>query len=93
MLDEQRIAPVDETIRRALDQLHGFVRHSREQRSRVGRHSSAVKTRDHLPVFDRCKIKPDYAVVSACHAALVQLRWPDGFECPDCRGHGHCLVN
>ena len=27
------------------------------------------------------------------HAALVQLRWPDGFECASCRGHGHCLVN
>jgi hypothetical protein len=22
------------------------------------------------------------------HAALVQLRWPDGFECPDCRERG-----
>ena len=34
-----------------------------------------------------------YGSEEQCHAALVQLRWPDGFECPDCRGHGHCLVN
>ena len=34
-----------------------------------------------------------YGSEERCHAALVQLRWPDGFECPDCRGHGHCLVN
>ncbi len=34
-----------------------------------------------------------YGSEEQCHAALVQLRWPDGFECPDCRGRGHCLVN
>ena len=34
-----------------------------------------------------------YGSEERCHAALVQLRWPDGFECPDCREHGHCLVN
>ena len=34
-----------------------------------------------------------YGSEEQCHAALVQLRWPDGFECPDCREHGHCLVN
>jgi transposase-like protein len=27
-----------------------------------------------------------------CHAALVAWRWPDGFECPDCRGRKHCVV-
>ena len=32
-----------------------------------------------------------YGSEEQCHAALVQLRWPDGFECPDCRGHGHSL--
>ena len=34
-----------------------------------------------------------YGSEEQCRAALVQLRWPDGFECPDCRRHGHCLVN
>ncbi len=33
-----------------------------------------------------------YGTEELCHAALVQLRWPDGFECPDCNGHGHCIV-
>ena len=27
-----------------------------------------------------------------CHAALVKLRWPNGFECPDCGGSAHCVV-
>jgi ribosomal protein L37AE/L43A len=26
------------------------------------------------------------------HGALVELRWPDGFECPECGGRGHCIV-
>jgi transposase-like protein len=34
-----------------------------------------------------------YGSEEQCHAALVQWRWPDGFECPDCRGRGYCLVN
>jgi transposase-like protein len=25
-------------------------------------------------------------------AALVKWRWPDGFECPGCRGADHCVV-
>ena len=25
-----------------------------------------------------------------CHAAVVQSRWPAGFECPDCGSCGHC---
>jgi len=33
-----------------------------------------------------------YGTEELCHAALVQLRWPDGFECPDCNGHGYCIV-
>jgi transposase-like protein/ribosomal protein L37AE/L43A len=33
-----------------------------------------------------------YGSEALCHAALVQWRWPDGFECPDCAGRGHCIV-
>ena len=27
-----------------------------------------------------------------CHAALVKMRWPDGFVCPKCKGrvHAYC---
>ena len=24
-----------------------------------------------------------------CHGALVAMRWPDGFECPHCKGRKH----
>ncbi len=27
-----------------------------------------------------------------CRAALVRLRWPDGFVCPSCDHRGHCLL-
>ena len=27
-----------------------------------------------------------------CRAALVRLRWPDGFVCPSCGHRGHCLL-
>ena len=27
-----------------------------------------------------------------CRAALVRLRWPDGFVCPCCGHHGHCVL-
>ncbi len=33
-----------------------------------------------------------YGTEALCHDALVQWRWPDGFECPDCRGGEHCVV-
>lgn len=33
-----------------------------------------------------------YGTEERCHAALAQWRWPDGFACPDCGGHGHCMV-
>ena len=33
-----------------------------------------------------------YGTEEQCHAALVAWRWPDGFECPDCRGRKHCVV-
>ena len=33
-----------------------------------------------------------YGSEERCHAALVELRWPDGFECPECGGRGHCIV-
>src|SRR5215510_14856315 len=33
-----------------------------------------------------------YGTEEQCHAALVRMRWPDGFECPRCAGrsHGYC---
>ena len=33
-----------------------------------------------------------YGSEPLCHAALVQWRWPEGFECPDCGGREHCIV-
>ncbi len=33
-----------------------------------------------------------YGSEERCHAALVELRWPDGFECPECGGRSHCIV-
>ena len=27
-----------------------------------------------------------------CRAALVRLRWPDGFVCPCCGHRGHCVL-
>ena len=33
-----------------------------------------------------------YGTEEGCHAELARLRWPDGFECPDCGGQGHCMV-
>jgi transposase-like protein len=33
-----------------------------------------------------------YGTEEQCHAALVQWRWPDGFGCPECDSHGHCIV-
>jgi transposase-like protein len=33
-----------------------------------------------------------YGTEALCHDALVRWRWPDGFECPDCGGRGHCIV-
>ena len=33
-----------------------------------------------------------YGTEALCHAALVDWRWPEGFECPDCEGRAHCIV-
>ncbi len=33
-----------------------------------------------------------YGSEEQCHTALVEWRWPGGFECPDCGGGGHCVV-
>ena len=30
-----------------------------------------------------------YGTEDRCHDALVKMRWPDGFECPKCRGRAH----
>ena len=31
-----------------------------------------------------------YGSEDQCHAALVALRWPEGFVCPDCGCAQHC---
>jgi len=33
-----------------------------------------------------------YGSEEQCHAALVEWRWPRGFECPDCGGKACCVV-
>ena len=33
-----------------------------------------------------------YGTEALCHDVLVRWRWPEGFECPDCEGRGHCIV-
>jgi transposase-like protein len=33
-----------------------------------------------------------YGTEPLCHAALVQWRWPHGFECPGCDGRDYCIV-
>jgi ISXO2-like transposase domain/Transposase zinc-ribbon domain len=30
-----------------------------------------------------------YGTEDLCHAALVKMRWPDGFVCPKCKGSAH----
>jgi ribosomal protein L37AE/L43A len=33
-----------------------------------------------------------YGSEERCHEALVNWRWPNGFECPDCGGEAYCVV-
>lgn len=33
-----------------------------------------------------------YGTETLCHDALVRWRWPEGFECPECTGREHCIV-
>lgn len=33
-----------------------------------------------------------YGTEEQCVQALVQARWPDGFACPECGSHRHCLL-
>ena len=30
-----------------------------------------------------------YGTDEQCHAALIAMRWPDGFVCPHCKGRKH----
>ena len=34
----------------------------------------------------------DYGSEEQCFEALVKLRWPNGFECPKCKGKAHCCL-
>jgi transposase-like protein len=38
------------------------------------------------------KFLEKYASEEACREALFQLRWPDGFRCPECGHHSHCQL-
>ena len=31
-----------------------------------------------------------YSDEEKCRDALLRLRWPSGFVCPECGGHSHC---
>lgn len=33
-----------------------------------------------------------YGTEDLCHAALVRMRWPDGFVCPKCNGRAHAYL-
>jgi ribosomal protein L37AE/L43A len=33
-----------------------------------------------------------YGTEVKCETALEQSRWPDGFSCPDCGHHAHCVL-
>src|SRR5271155_2325948 len=39
------------------------------------------------PAFEQ-----QYGTEEQCRAIVIELRWPDGFECPACGGHVHSLV-
>lgn len=34
----------------------------------------------------------EYGTEDQCFQALVQLRWPNGFQCPKCECNAHCLL-
>lgn len=34
-----------------------------------------------------------YGTEAQCEAALERVRWPDGFRCPRCGGHAHCILH
>ncbi|AHE97760.1 IS1595 family transposase [Thioalkalivibrio paradoxus] len=33
-----------------------------------------------------------YGTEAQCEAALERVRWPEGFRCPRCGGHAHCVL-
>ena len=39
------------------------------------------------PAFEQ-----QYGTEEQCRAIVIELRWPDGFECPACGGRAHSLV-
>lgn len=41
-----------------------------------------------LPAFLK-----QYGSEDACRQALFELRWPNGFKCPECGHHSHCRLN
>src|SRR5690242_21492007 len=39
------------------------------------------------PAFEQ-----QYGTEEQCRAIVIELRWPEGFECPACGGRAHSLV-
>lgn len=35
----------------------------------------------------------NYGLEEQCEAALFSWRWPNGFQCPNCSSHTHCLLH
>ncbi len=63
VLDQRRMAPVDETARDPLDQPDRPVDAPQQQRPGVGSHRPAVETGHHFPLFDGCEFKSRRATV------------------------------
>ena len=42
--------------------------------------------------LSEARFAESYGTEEQCHAALVKWRWPNGFECPGCKGADHCVV-
>jgi hypothetical protein len=57
VLDKQRVAPVNKAVGKPVDQADRPIRCSQQQRTRVRRDRSAVKTGDHATSFYGCKAK------------------------------------
>ena len=52
----------------------------------------AVKVASRLRGMSDEAFREAFGREEQCRAALVQLRWPDGFVCPSCGHRGHCLL-
>ena len=53
----------------------------------------AVKVASRLRGMSDEAFREAFGREEQCRAALVHLRWPDGFVCPSCGHRGHCLYS